>query len=471
MGPAAKSRYTGKENTQKKPSPKKSGFPTREEMEAWKWKSLKQQIGRFPQEIRALRFFGPECKEVDLACQVIAIADWAIEYNEFMTHPLLEIPTELQVPYSRSRHGRGQFPLAPTLEETSSEDVRIWCQAQWTYLCAILQYFEDDMATREGALYSRRTLRPSALVKYIMERVNPGLPEHFWVEWSSIMGSTPWLITRDHMTQEDWDQFNNEPLSAVASDLEVATEELYERQVQENVQRTDTNQPKDMPQNPADAPPQATGEAPLPPLEERPHKFIPDSNWTLVNGKAGRNADLPETSAQVETLGGELVELTNLDEELGVADVQEVLNNYLTEDAVAVQNLIRVELGLTGSEILETVEAVVETAEVMEVDPPMVFTAESTHLPMDTGLPEVPIGTFQPELTGTGYTPSLIGSMGTPPSPITATDNALLDAADPEAQPPKTSKAPGAGRPQGSPGQESPSKPGMTLWKRKPPPT
>ena len=36
MGPAARSRYTRKENTPKKPSPKKSGFPTREEMEACK---------------------------------------------------------------------------------------------------------------------------------------------------------------------------------------------------------------------------------------------------------------------------------------------------------------------------------------------------------------------------------------------------------------------------------------------------
>ena len=232
MGPAAKSQYTRKENTQKKQSPKKSGFLTREEMEARKdwvcnhqeesigkrYFSLKQQIGQFPQEIRALWFFGPESKEADLACQVIAIADWAIEYNEFMTHPLPEIPTELQVLYSGSWHGRGQFPLAPTLEETSSEDVRIRCQAQWTYLCAILQYFEDDMATREGALYSGRTRWPSALVKYIMECVNPGLLEHFQVEWPSIVGSTPWLIARDHMTQEDWDRFNNEPLSAVASD-------------------------------------------------------------------------------------------------------------------------------------------------------------------------------------------------------------------------------------------------------------
>ena len=126
MGPAARSWYTGKENKEN-PSPKKSGFPTREEVEAQKrhetrkdwvcnhqeesigerYFALKQQIGRYLQEIRALQFFELEGKEADLACQVIAITDWAVEYNEFMTHPLPEIPTELLVPYSGPRQGRG----------------------------------------------------------------------------------------------------------------------------------------------------------------------------------------------------------------------------------------------------------------------------------------------------------------------------------------------------------------------------
>ena len=246
MGSVARSQYTGKENKEK-PSPKKSGFLSREEVEAQKRRearkdwvcnhqeenigeryfALKQQICWNPQEIRVLRFFELEGKESDLACQVIAITE-AVEYNEFMTHPLPEIPTELLVPYSGPRQGRGQFPLAPTFEDTHSMDVRIQCQAQWTYLCAILQYFEDDMAAREGALYGRRVHRPSALVLYIMERVNPGLPEDFWVEWPSIVGSTPWLAARDHMTPEDKDRFNNEALSDLATDLEVAMEEVYE---------------------------------------------------------------------------------------------------------------------------------------------------------------------------------------------------------------------------------------------------
>ena len=111
-------------------------------------------------------------------------------------------------------------------------------------------------------------------------------------------------------------------------------------------------------------------------------------------------------------------------------DVQQVLDDYLTEDALVVRDLIRTEPGLTGSEIPEIVEAVVETAEALEVDQPLVLTAEPMHLPMDTGLPKAPVGTFQPELTSVGYNLSLIGSLDTPPSPIIAANNALLDAVD-----------------------------------------
>ena len=88
MGPAASSRYTGKDDVPKKTTPRKSGFPTREEMEAHKrqearkdwvvnhqeesigerYFSIRQQASRFAQEVRALWFFEPEGKETDLAC-------------------------------------------------------------------------------------------------------------------------------------------------------------------------------------------------------------------------------------------------------------------------------------------------------------------------------------------------------------------------------------------------------------------
>ena len=148
--------------------------------------------------------------------------------------------------------------------------------------------------------------------------------------------------------------------------------------------------------------------------------------------------------------------LTDLEAELGVENVKEVLGDYLSEDAVAVQDLLLKEPGLTGSESTEFLEA----AEAMEVDQPVILVAKTMHLPMDTGQSSVPSGTFQPELTGAGYTPSLIGSMDTPPSPITEADNALLDNTDPRAQALETSKAPGAGRPEGSPSRGSPQRQG-----------
>ena len=83
---------------------------------------------------------------------------------------------------------------------------------------------------------------------------------------------------------------------------------------------------------------------------------------------------------------------------------------------------------------------ILEAAEAMDVDPPMMLLAEATDLPMDTGQPGVLSGTFQPELMGLGYTPSLIDSMDTPPSPIMDVDNTLLDVTDPRAQTPETSK-------------------------------
>ena len=176
--------------------------------------------------------------------------------------------------------------------------------------------------------------------------------------------------------------------------------------------------------------------------------------------------DLPGAQAQAGD-PEELVVLTDLEAELGAENVKVVLGDYLSEDAVTVWDLLLKEPGLTSSESMEFLEA----AEAMEVDQPMMLVAEAMHLPMDTGQSGVPSGTFQLELTGAGYTPSLIGSMDTPQSPIIDADNALLDNTDPGTQAPETSKTPGAGRPEGSPSQGSPSKTGMTLQKRKALPT
>ena len=89
--------------------------------------SLKRQAHRYDQEIWALRFFQLN-DNVDLACKVLAIGDWAEEYNQLSTHPVPEIPAALLAPYSGSLQARGQFPLLPPTEEIGVTDV--WTRSQ-----------------------------------------------------------------------------------------------------------------------------------------------------------------------------------------------------------------------------------------------------------------------------------------------------------------------------------------------------
>ena len=99
----------------------------------------------------------------------------------------------------------------------------------------------------------------------------------------------------------------------------------------------------------------------------------------------------------------------------------------------------------------------------MEVDLQEVAPAASSQdQPMETELESSP-GTFCPELTEPGYTPSLISSPDSPPSLVTPSEDALLDPLVLDSVGQDQSKAPGSGRPEGSP-----SKLSMTLQKRKP---
>ena len=244
MDPAAVSQFTGDEmDRKKKLEPRKANFLTPDEKEArrhckkhrdWvvnhkdesigeRYHSIKRQVHRYDLEIQSLRFFQLD-NHIDLACQVLAIADWAEEFNELSHNP---IPGALLVPYSGSKKAQEQFPLPPSSEEPRITDVWTWSQAVWIYLCAILQYFEDDMATWKGALYSGKTRKPNALVLYIMEHVNPGLPEPYRVHWHNIVGKTPWLAFREHLNGEELQWFYQEPEPDDPSELEKATEDVY----------------------------------------------------------------------------------------------------------------------------------------------------------------------------------------------------------------------------------------------------
>ena len=69
------------------------------------------------------------------------------------------------------------------------------------------------------------------------------------------------------MSREELDQFYSEPVPTVVSDLEVATEEVYDKECQDSAWRTGSDQPippsraEDTPWHPPGMLPQVTGEA------------------------------------------------------------------------------------------------------------------------------------------------------------------------------------------------------------------
>ena len=88
------------------------------------------------------------------------------------------------------------------------------------------------MAAQEGALYGGKIWQPSALVLY-MAHVNPGLPEGFRVHWYDIIWKTPWLADRNHLSKDEFDRFYQEPGPEVSSEIELATEDVYRRHLEE----------------------------------------------------------------------------------------------------------------------------------------------------------------------------------------------------------------------------------------------
>ena len=179
------------------------------------------------------------------------------------------------------------------------------------------------------------------------------------------------------------------------------------------------------------------------------HKFELGPDWTQIMESPTRPG-APE--AQPGTTPTDY-----LDKELGKDKVNDVLGDYLeeTETESAVKNLLRAHPELAGNEDPEAMD--------MNGQPPPESVAKMQGVgdqPTETEQTGVSPGSFQPELGMPGYNQSLVGSTDQPPSPVMAEENALLDT-DPDGPGLNQSKAPGAGRPDGSPGSK------MVLEKRK----
>ena len=258
-------------------------------------------------------------------------------------------------------------------------------------------------------------------------------------------------------------RFYQEPEPDDPSELEKATEDVYRRAVEDAAQqegvdcpippsRANKAQTRNSPgvQLPdyEDTPDRQTQQAPST-LLDRAHKFEPGPDWTKIM-ESRTSPGAPEVQPGTTPTD-------SLDKELGKDKVNDVLGDYLeeTETESAVKNLLQAHPELAGN----------EAPEAMDVDkqPPPESVAEMQGVgdqPMETEQTGVLPGSFQPELGMPGYNQSLVGSTDQPPSPVTAEENALLDM-DPDALGLNQSKAPGAGRPDRSPGSK------MVLRKRK----
>ena len=121
--------------------------------------------------------------------------------------------------------------------ELQNMDVCTQSQAWLQYLCMLLQYWEDEVAVLEGALFGGHIWKPSALVEYIIFRINLGLDAGFQIEWPSIVGSTPWLAAQQHMSDEEFKQFYSEKVPGKLSKMEQATEDIWRCMIEESVVR------------------------------------------------------------------------------------------------------------------------------------------------------------------------------------------------------------------------------------------
>ena len=77
------------------------------------------------------------------------------------------------------------------------------------------------------------------MVLYIMDWVNLGLQEGFYVEWASIVGNTPWIATWQHASEEELQWFYSKLTPDLPSELKLATEDVW-HQIAEEASRIDS---------------------------------------------------------------------------------------------------------------------------------------------------------------------------------------------------------------------------------------
>ena len=347
-------------------------------------------------EIHSLRFFGSGAEGA--AIEVLALIDWAAEYVEISRSPVPEIPGFLRRPFIKGKLVKHPIPDDPAESIHKEKCIRTKAQKAWTYLCALLQFWTDEATTESGEVMYRGRRRPAnPMIAWIRATLNPSFGDHFKITRASIAASTSWTQSRLYYGEPDRERFRMEPgpTADLQNPLEAAVEERWERYLKEGVLKT------------ADlsfSTPSWAGMASRPLLlsgqpEDR-HPTEADSvppGFTRINQKTPEE----EEATRYETPANS--EKQSIDEELGIQDVTNINKGWYTQ---------------SESELASVVESVLQQP--MEVDE---APKERLYRMSDEEAPDV------------------LGPDPGPGSPVTATEDRVLDT------PGRFSRAPGDGRP------------------------
>ena len=349
-------------------------------------------------EIHSLRFFGSGAERA--AIEVLTLIDWAAEYVEISHSPVLEIPGFLRRPFVKGKIVKHPIPDDPAESIHREKCVRTKVQKAWTYLCALLQFWTDEATTESGkVMYGGRHRPANPMIARIRATLNPSFGDHFKITWASIAASTSWTQSRLYYGEPDRERFRMEagPTMDLQNPLEAAVEERWERYLKERVQETvDLSFSTPSWAGVASRPHLPSGQ-----LEAR-HPTEADS---MPPGFARINRKTPEEQEATRYETPMDSEKQSIDEELGIQDVMDINEGWYpppeSESASAIKNLL-------------------DSQQPMEVDE---APEERSYQMFDEEAPDV------------------LGPDPGPGSPVTATEDIVLDT------PGGFSRAPGDGRP------------------------
>ena len=350
-------------------------------------------------EIHSLRFFGPGAERA--AIEILAIIDCAAEFVKISRSPVPEIPGFLRRPFIKGKLVKHPTPDDPAESIHKEKCVRTNAQKVWTYLCALLQFWMDQATTESGDVMYGGPRRPTnPMIRRIRATLNPSFGDHFQITWASIAASTSWTQAHLYFGESDRERFRMEPgpTADLQNPLESAVEERWERYLQEGVLK--------IPDLSFSTPSWAGAESMPLLLSEQ------SEAWQPMEARHPTEADsVPPGFACIHRKAPEEQEATryetpadskqSIDQELGIQDVTNI-----TEDWYA----------RSESELASAVKSVLQP---MEVDEP----------------PEEPPRMSDEE------TPDMLGLHPGSGSPVTATEDRVLDT------PGGFSRAPGDERP------------------------